>query len=92
MNAAQEQLAQVLVVARVELAAVETYEPARRASLQGLRPFVLLAVCGAACAVAYGVATLLLGVPTPEERGLVRRQLARARALFPTWRGGMAAG
>jgi len=63
-----------------------------RASLQGLRPFVLLAVCGAACAVAYGVATLLLGVPTPEERGLVRRQLARARALFPTWRGGMAAG
>jgi O-antigen/teichoic acid export membrane protein len=45
-------------------------------------PLTVLAASGAAFAAAYVVAVFALGVPTPDERQLVRR---RVRALLPTW-------
>ena len=53
-----------------------------RATLAGVKPLFVLVICGGVCSLAYLAAVLLLGVPTLEERGAVRRQCARLRHLF----------
>jgi O-antigen/teichoic acid export membrane protein len=64
---------------------------AARSLLPDVRPLYALAACAAAFAPVYLCALLALGVLTPEERGLARRQLARlprlvarGRAASPT--------
>jgi O-antigen/teichoic acid export membrane protein len=52
---------------------------AARVALGGVRPFFVLAACGAVFSAAYLAGVLLFGVPTREERAAVRR---RAAALF----------
>lgn len=54
-----------------------------RAFLAGQRPFVVLVACGFTFACLYPVFVLLLGIPTPEERELMRQALARLKRSLP---------
>lgn len=53
-----------------------------RGALAGVKPFFVLAACGALFSLVYVAAILLLGVPTFEERDAVRRRFARVRHAF----------
>jgi len=48
-----------------------------RTAIHGLRPFGMLVVCAAVFGVIFLAGILLLGLPTIEERGYFKRQLAR---------------
>lgn len=48
-----------------------------RTMLYGLRPFGMLIICAAVFGVIFLAGILLLGLPTIEERGYVKRQLSR---------------
>ncbi len=50
-----------------------------RLTVLGLRPFVVLAVCGVAFASVYLICIWLLRVPTLDERAFVRQHLARVQ-------------
>ena len=52
-----------------------------RMSLAGFRPFVILMTCGIVFSIAYVIAILLLGLPSIEERDVIRYRL---RSIWQT--------
>ena len=71
-----------IAIAAATAAAVTAFV---RTVLHGLAPFAMLAVCAAVFGVIFLAGVLLLGLPTLEERGYVKRQLSRLwRPAFKT--------
>jgi hypothetical protein len=56
-----------------------------RSAALGAKPIFVLVVAGGSFAVTYLLALLLLGVPTPEERGSFQHQFARLQR-FTFWK------
>lgn len=54
-----------------------------RVVMFGQRPFVILLVCGLTFGCLYPLLVWLVGVPTPEERALIRRALVRLTRWLP---------
>lgn len=52
-----------------------------RSFVIGMKPLLMLIVCGIAFSIAYLLAVLLLGIVSQEERGAITRQLARVGRL-----------
>ena len=54
-----------------------------RVVMVGQRPFLILVACGVTFGCLYPVLVWLVGVPTPEERELIRRTLGRLTMWLP---------